>query len=267
MQNEQLPGPLPLADALIAWSDPALIEAIRRETAKLDPDLLTRMDRYTLDSIRTERRQPQRGRILSLVPAGLAAFDLAWDRLFNRFRLMVEQGLVVLKGIDTLSMGRLEHERIPPQQASQVIFDPAGGAVFVGTRTYTNVVVSWRPDGPDEGDEQGKPDPMPSTDHRVVASPAPPTTTEKTLRDKPPTRRGRESFEPLIREALEDQWDAFHQGVQDGTAWSTMAAWLRKHLERKYPSRIAEKTIPVVETIRTRLRRIYRGECVRRGVL
>lgn len=266
MQTESNPGPLPLADALIAWSDPAFIEAIRRETAKLDPDVLTRMDRYTLDSIRNERRKPQRGRILSLVPTGLSAFDRAWDRLFNHFRLTVEQGLVVLTGTDTLTMDRSGRERIAPEQASQMTFDPAGGAIFVGIRTYTNVVVSRRVDGPDEGDEQKKPDPTTSTDRHIAASPVPPTTTEKTLEDKPAKGRGRESFTPLILEALADRWDAVHQGVQKGTAWRAMAKWLRNHLERKYPGLIAEKRIPAAETIRTRLRDLYTEERMRRDV-
>jgi hypothetical protein len=266
MQTESHPGPLPLADALIAWSDPAFIEAIRRETAKLDPDVLTRMDRYTLDSIRVERRKPQRGRILSLVPTGLSAFDRAWDRLFNHFRLKVEQGLVELQGVDTLSIGRLERERIPSARASEMTFDPAGGAVFVGIRIYTNVIVSWRNDVSVWGDEPRTPEPIPEADERVVASPAPPTNAEKTLRDKSPAGRGRESFTPLIREALDDRWDAVHQGVREGTLWTTMASWLRKHLERKYPDRILEKRIPVIGTIRTRLPRIYKEECVRRSV-
>ncbi|HYF08841.1 MAG TPA: hypothetical protein VD970_14555 [Acetobacteraceae bacterium] len=94
METDSRVGPLPLADALIAWSDPALVDAIRVEEAKFAPGRLEELDHYTLADVRTLRRRPDR--MLSahqlLAQRHTTALDQAWERLFAAFRLRVERG-------------------------------------------------------------------------------------------------------------------------------------------------------------------------------
>jgi len=74
-------------------------------------------------------------------------------------------------------------------------------------------------------------------------------------------------MEPLILEALLERWDAVQVAVEKGESWTTVADWLRKYLERKYPEHSQSKKLPLAETIRTRLPRLYQGELGKRAVL
>lgn len=263
MNTESLDGPLSLAQALISWADPELIDAIRTETAKVDEAELDRTGRYTLDSILTRRRKPQRGPTLYLGRNPMAEVDRAWRHLFDHMRLKIEQGRILLAGYDNLALsfdGPPTAEQLPARLASDMDFDPAGGAVFVGLHTYTNVTAYRRRTGaPFPVAAHAPPRPPESTEVAVVTCSLP---ASQTKRRGP----GRETYRPLILEALTDRWDAMRSGKEAGKSWSQLARDLHNHLAKKYPERSVEKTLPTAETIRISLKEMYQAEAKRRAV-
>ena len=220
MNPESLEGPVSLAHALINWTEPTLIEAIRAETAKVDPAELDRTGRYTLESIFSERRKPQRGRTLYLAKNPFAALDRAWDRLFNHVRLLIEQGIIVLKGFDNLALSFTGPvaEWIPPTSASELDFDPAAGAVFLNIHTYTTVSAYRRPgsvqsvDVAATGPSDARPIGSTGAEPHQEAADAPP----RLVGDIERGGRGRESMEPFIQETLHARWDPVQAALRKG---------------------------------------------------
>lgn len=141
MHAESHHGPLPLADAIIEWSEPALVEAIRAEEAKFPQGKLEELDHYTLVDVRTLRRLPDRLSMAILSHGVTAALDRAWERLFAAFRHRIERGEFWLEGTQTISFGKPGPVPLPREQATQFDFDPPAGAVKIGIRTYVGVTV------------------------------------------------------------------------------------------------------------------------------
>lgn len=140
MATDSRVGPLPLADALIDWSDPALVDAIRAEEAKFPPGRLEELDHYTLADVRTLRRNPKGYRPMSSREA-TAALDRSWARLIAAFRHRVERGEFWLEGAQTITFGNPGPVPLPRELAAQYDIDPPAGAVKVGVMTYVGVTV------------------------------------------------------------------------------------------------------------------------------
>lgn len=139
MSADSRRGALPLAEALIKWSDAELVEAIRRAEAAVPEATLRRHGRWTLEELVTLRRPPQRYRMPAVGNEAVEALDHAWDRLFGAFRLAVERGDVVLEGLAAISFGPRERKRLEPERAAEFLFDPPAGAAFAGLDTYVGV--------------------------------------------------------------------------------------------------------------------------------
>lgn len=142
MHAESRPGPLPLAEALIEWSDPALVDAIRAEERKFSEEMLEGSGRYTINSIRTRLKRPDRMRTSPFMRDSTRRLDAAWAKLFDVFRLRVERAELFLTGTNTLSFRAEGPQPLPVERAAEFLFDPAGGAVFVGVDAYIGVMVS-----------------------------------------------------------------------------------------------------------------------------
>ncbi|MGG5819089.1 hypothetical protein [Falsiroseomonas sp. HW251] len=97
-------GAVPLADALVQWSDPALVTAVRAQEAKVPPADLERLERYPIQSMQTHRRLPNRLRPLAFDGA-VEELDRAWETLFAAFRLKLERGKTLLEGFPTPHFG------------------------------------------------------------------------------------------------------------------------------------------------------------------
>lgn len=132
-------GPLSLADALIAWSDPGLVDAVRHAEARVPADELLSLDRWRLDDLGSLRRPPRRFRMPCFGRPAVDTLDAAWDWLFGAFRLMVERGEVVLEGTPTIAFGPPARKRILRERAAEVVFDPPAGAVFLCLEGYVGV--------------------------------------------------------------------------------------------------------------------------------
>jgi hypothetical protein len=139
-------GPLPLADALIAWSDPALLEAVRAAEAGHAPDELERLERDPLDRISDRRAVPRQGRVPMFGGGaeGIRALDRAWGALLDAFRGMVGRGEVFLEG-EPVGPRLPLRGRIPATAIERLEFDPRGAAVFFNGRTYADVTASKAP--------------------------------------------------------------------------------------------------------------------------
>jgi hypothetical protein len=146
MDKEAHPTHLPLAEALIEWSDPALVEAVRAEERNLDPTKLRRHGRFTLVSIRTELRAPQRRLLLSDPYSGLEDLDRVWEGLIGAFKMQVQRRAMVLTGAYIKTEGS-PRQVIPADLAARMDIDPASGAVFVGASgSFYTAVTAWRGD-------------------------------------------------------------------------------------------------------------------------
>jgi hypothetical protein len=139
MAGESQQGPLPLADAIIQWAEPTLIEAIKIAEAAFAPDQLLVWGRPSLSTIAVRRANPFRIR-----PARreLVDLDRAWEAVFADWRYRLERGEILLEGIDTFALRQTGPVRIPNQRAAELLFDPAAGAVRLGITTYVGVVVT-----------------------------------------------------------------------------------------------------------------------------
>jgi len=138
MHVDSRQGTLPLAEAMIAWSDPALVEAIRTAEALVTPTELHLHERITLDRLATERRPPQLFRRMAFSEA-IQRLDQAWDALFASFRMRVERADVTLEGFRRVSFGEPTLDVLPHARAAEFKFDPGAGAVFLGGQTYLSV--------------------------------------------------------------------------------------------------------------------------------
>lgn len=142
MTSESNRGPMPLADALIAWSNPELVDEVRRAETLIPASTIRQLNRWTLDDLRALRRNPCRYRTPAFGVANLAVLDAAWDRLCGAFRLRVERGEITLDGVPTITIGPASPVRLPRDQAAAFEFDPAAGAVFVEITTYVGVTAN-----------------------------------------------------------------------------------------------------------------------------
>ena len=142
MTDDSRPPAVGLAQAVLDWINPVLLDAVRAAEAQCDLDELERLLRDPIARILDRRARPQRGRVIQLGgrPPEIAAWDRAWDAVINALRLKVESGDLILTGRMIRPDTRTEAEPIPSAWATELDFDPRGSAVFVRDATYVNVM-------------------------------------------------------------------------------------------------------------------------------
>lgn len=162
MPNQSPTAPLPLADALIEWSDPKLLAEVREEEQRLKSKGALKSCPYTTDSILAGRTNPSRANFNINSIRDLVDLEAAWERLFAAFRRMIELQMVTVTGVRT-NQQAVAREPIPPTLASQLQVDPASGSVSLGMGgpLWTAVQITFRP-----------PDQQPSQpgDHQTVTN-------------------------------------------------------------------------------------------------
>jgi hypothetical protein len=144
MDDDSRPTAVGLAQAVLDWIDPVLLDAVRAAEAQCDPDELERLQRDPIAKILDRRGRPQRGRVIQMAgrPPAIAAWDRAWDAVINALRLKIETGEIILTGRMTRPDMRRESEPIPSIWANELDFDVRGAAVFVRDQTYVAVTVA-----------------------------------------------------------------------------------------------------------------------------
>ncbi len=147
---------LPLPDALIEWSPPDAIKAIRNAELSAGNLTLRTKARFTLDSIRTTRTVPFNWQFSSGGLVGIPHLNVAWESLIGRFKLEIEREKICVEGTeDFITRNR---SIILPDQAAEIVVDPPSGAIFIGMRTYKGVV-AFRPPLLEGGIQVRTPDP------------------------------------------------------------------------------------------------------------
>ncbi len=141
MSDDSLRRTLGLAQAILEWTDPLLLDALRAADALVGPEDLRRWGRDPLEGILDRRARPERGRVRSLTgpPEAVVALDRAWDAVVNALRLKIERGEICLSARMTRPEMRMEPESIPSSWATELDFDVRGAAIFVRDETYVAV--------------------------------------------------------------------------------------------------------------------------------
>jgi hypothetical protein len=144
MDDDSRPTALGLAQAVLDWIDPALLDALRAAEAQCDPDELEQLQRDPVARILDRRARPQRGRVIQMAgsPPEIAAWDRAWNAVMNALRLKIETGEIALTARMIRPDMRMESEPIPSVWANELDFDIRGAAIFVREQTYVAVTVA-----------------------------------------------------------------------------------------------------------------------------
>ena len=138
-------APAPLAEAILTWSDPALLEAVKAAEANFAAEDLERAGRDPLATLLVRRMRPRRGRPVNLAGNPYRPLDQAWDRVLDAFRLMIERGEVHLLGRQMAPAVSDRVEPLPVAWATGLDFDIRGAAVFFRERAFVAVTAGRGP--------------------------------------------------------------------------------------------------------------------------
>ncbi len=123
MHTDSSPEWIPIAEALVAWSEPALIEAIRNAEATTPDGYIIAAGWYTVEALPQERRAPLRSRAMGKPKIVTGTLVPLWEQVFARFRWKIEKGEVVLRGtVRKEPIG--DAEPMPAAIAASYEFDP-----------------------------------------------------------------------------------------------------------------------------------------------
>jgi hypothetical protein len=141
---------LPLSDALIEWSDPAQVEAVRKaEQNSVHHEVCGFYQEHpTRIQLSTDAELVSYLEGFSLDPTGGATIASAWNRLERSFRKQVVDGRVFLQGIAIGADSAPTPEPIPGAWATHCSFDFNRDQVTAGERVYGAVMVSRTPPVP-----------------------------------------------------------------------------------------------------------------------
>lgn len=238
---------LPLADALIEWGDPNLVQRLRKLEERKAEFLKQDQQRATLPAgvkLVAVHRSPEE---LSL-PAALEAVRKA---LVEDLRKKIERGTLSIAGVQTYPVREFDRKPIPGYWASDFWFDiPADKVSIVQFNRATHIYVATVIAGPKRSLPDSKGD-APAVAARGPASPAKSS-------DASAGSRGRPNFGPIIEAAVREHWEELQRWVREGgkLVWAEAARMLEKRLKARV--KLGEVIdIPHVETIRTRLPEIY----------
>lgn len=245
---------LPLHEAALAWCDRALVREL--QSARADYAAVFR-HQVSGNPFPTRFEAGTAAQFVVASHAGVPCggeTEAALRRLRaaraveNDFRGRVAAGEVALTGLRVKPQLDLSRTPVPTAWARLLVFDWRKASVRAEEVEYIEV----------QGERRHAP--------AVAANPAenrrqPAPTATPEPRHRGHGRRGRESYGPLIEEALLARfgdafadWDADPGSKPENTV---VAKELRKWLNNNYPERHRENRLPKEETIRTRVPEIY----------
>ena len=143
MNPESIPGILPLAEALRAWSNPELLRAVEVAEAPFTLDQCDQHQREWLAEIIHRRQHPQRKRREPVEPR-YQALENAWYQLFVDFNAKVASGEIVLWGRMITPLARADAEPLPAVWADELLYHPGRGTVLFRENAYRDVTVGPR---------------------------------------------------------------------------------------------------------------------------
>ncbi len=143
MNPESIPGILPLAEALRAWSNPELLRAVEVAEAPFTLDQCDQHQREWLAEIIHRRQHPQRKRREPVEPR-YQALENAWYQLFVDFNAKVASGEIVLWGRMITPLARADAEPLPAVWADELLYHLGRGTVLFRENAYRDVTVGPR---------------------------------------------------------------------------------------------------------------------------
>ena len=147
MRDDSRPVVRPLAEAILEWSEPHLLEAVRAAEAAAPPGELESWGRDRIETISAPRTSAQTGRknTLSGLPDTVAQADRAWNAVLEALRAKVEYGEISLRGRMVRPDRREDPEPLPSLWGPDLAFDIRGGTVFVRDQIFVAVMASRIP--------------------------------------------------------------------------------------------------------------------------
>jgi hypothetical protein len=263
MADSDVSNGISLLDALVQWSDPDLVETVR---ACERHHTLTEMSSFTGPRLvpDTELREPLEKEWMLGGP-NYMPIAAAWRRLYADFVQRLTREEFHLSGVQTRPVLTTVRRPIPGVWAAECEFDFTKSVVTIREVRFTAVIAS----------RTAPATPADAPTEPTAARPLEGTTPvgaegEGGDADAPvSTRRGRDSFRPIIEQAVRDHWHDVHKLVTQPSGaepnWSGIARMLHKRLTQQ-KSRFPELKVPQFETLRTRLPKIYSQVLIEKGV-
>lgn len=260
MADSDVSKEISLLDALVQWSDPDLVETVRACERR---HTLREMSSFTGPRLVPdgELRKPLEKEWLLGGP-DYTLISGAWRRLYADFVQRLTRGEFHLSGVQTRPALTTDRRAIPGVWAAECEFTFTQNVVTVGELRFTAVTASRA-----ALDLQVTPG-APTVD--LCADGPAPVAAElgKTGDAADEPRRGRESYRPIILQAVRDHWADVQRLVEQPSGaepnWSGIARMLEKRLIQQ-KRRDPELKVPHVNTLRTRLPEIYAEVLIEKG--
>jgi hypothetical protein len=138
-------GPITLRAALVRWSDPILVEAVRQAEAPFASDRLMVHGRFDLGGGASDMSA---GESEDDTEDDRRKLDAAWERLHQGFRDKIERGEIHLQGVQTAPERQSHPAPLNGLWAAEFSFDFTAGRIVVGPThplRYVSVIASRTP--------------------------------------------------------------------------------------------------------------------------
>lgn len=263
MADTDVSNGISMLDALVQWSDPDLVETVRACERR---HTLHEMSSFTGPRLVPDselRKQFEKEWMLGGPDYTLIAG--AWRRLYADFVQRLTREEFHLSGVQTRPVLTTVRRPIPGVWAAECEFDFTQSVVTILEVRFTAVTASrTAPVAPADAPTE------PTAARPLEATSPVGAEGEGGDVDAPvSTRRGRDSFRPIIEQAVRDHWHDVHRLVTLPSGaepnWSSIARMLYKRLTQQ-KGRSPELKVPQVDTLRTRLPKIYAQVLGEKGV-
>lgn len=237
-----LPLSLPLAAAILRWSEPHLVEAVKAEEQRLTEHELSLLpDRPRLSAL-GDLRQPTTNDWMGGGPNFLRLIA-AWQALERDLKAKLAGGALRMTGVQMAPVRQVDRTTIPGVWATDCRLDLLNCAITIGDARYVAVVVA-------AADTE--------TEAPVAVSEAE-AETAATIVEQPRRTPGRKNGVPVIEAAVMRHWEHVQQLMQptgSPPVVAEVARSLHKRMEADAQKGIVKKRV-AGETVRKHLREIY----------
>jgi hypothetical protein len=137
-------GPLPLLEALVRWSEPRLVEAVRVQERRHTPHEMAQLTYLPRLCEEAELAKPPASGLMGGQTSS-TPLRAAWEALERDFRARLVRGDFHLLGVQMYPHRSVEHVPIPGVWAADMKFDFCANSVRVGGPRYVAVKVVFGP--------------------------------------------------------------------------------------------------------------------------
>lgn len=249
---------LPLFDALVAWSDQLLVEAVRQNERCFTLRQLAKFETRPVLSDPKDLNVAERSSQTS-EPPDFNTLDAAWRALERDFKRRLVRGGFRLRGIVVWPTRLVDDVNIPAVWAADFEFELTRDALQISGTRYVAVKVHRNVDTTAiDGTRATRGSPLPSP---IEGKPSEPVGADPPAKPDAKIRRrgGRKSIVPVLKAVVREHWTEIQANVAKAggrTHWTEMAHLLQLRMREKKGRTLVQR-LPPINTIRTRLRDIY----------